>query len=336
MKKICEFLSKYFGVMAVIFLLLGLFTPESWLWVMGKVGGVSVMSLMLGVIMFGMGTTSNFQDFLVIFKRPKEVFLGAIAQYTIMPLLAFVLAKLFNLNDGLTAGLVLLGTCPGGTTSNVITYMSKGDLAYSVTMTSVSTILSPLLTPLLTFWLIGKNINFDPVGMFLSILEIVILPVVLGLLLKTFLPKLGAFVAMYTPGISSLTICLILSGVIGASHDAILNNFGVIMVVVVLFNVLGYLFGFISAKLNGLSWKKSVTLAIEVGMQNSGLATGLSKVHFASLPAAVIPGALFSAWFTISGAVLAFLCTKFLNPYFDKENKVEFSDKQKYSAALSD
>ena len=203
--------------------------------------------------------------------------------------------------------------------------MSIGDLAYSVTMTSVSTLLSPIMTPLLTFWLIGANIKFDPVGMFLSILEIVILPVALGLMLKTFLPKVGETVASYTPGVSSLTICLILAGVIGASHDAILNHFGMIMLVVVLFNLFGYLLGFAAAKLNGLSWKKSVTLAIEVGMQNSGLATGLSKVHFASLPAAVIPGALFSAWFTISGAVLAWVCTTYLNPYFGKENNDDTS-----------
>ena len=325
MKKFFELLSKYFGVMAVVFLLLGLFTSDKWLWVMGNVKGVSVMSLMLGVIMFGMGTTSDYKDFLGIFKRPKDVFLGALAQYTIMPFLAFALAKLFQLDDGLTAGLVLLGTCPGGTTSNVITYMSKGDLAYSVTMTSVSTLISPIMTPLLTFWLIGANIKFDPVGMFLSILEIVILPVALGLMLKTFLSKVGETVASYTPGVSSLTICLILAGVIGASHDAILNHFGMIMLVVVLFNLFGYLLGFAAAKLNGLSWKKSVTLAIEVGMQNSGLATGLSKVHFASLPAAVIPGALFSAWFTISGAVLAWVCTTYLNPYFGKENNDDTS-----------
>ena len=202
MKKFFELLSKYFGVMAVVFLLLGLFTSDKWLWVMGNVKGVFVMSLMLGLIMFGMGTTSDYKDFLGIFKRPKDVFLGALAQYTIIPFLAFALAKLFQLDDGLTAGLVLLGTCPGGTTSNVITYMSKGDLAYSVTMTSVSTLLSPIMTPLLTFWLIGANIKFDPVGMFLSILEIVILPVALGLMLKTFLPKGGETVASYTPGVS--------------------------------------------------------------------------------------------------------------------------------------
>ena len=181
MKKCCQMLAKYFGVMAVVFLVLGLVTPTSWLWILGKVQGVSVLSVLLGVIMFGMGTTLDLKDFLVIFRRPRDIFLGALAQYTIMPFLAFALGTLFALEPGLTAGLVLLGACPGGTTSNVITYMSKGDLAYSVTMTSVSTLLSPVLTPALTFFLIGKEIAFDPVGMFLSILQIVILPVCLGL-----------------------------------------------------------------------------------------------------------------------------------------------------------
>jgi len=213
--------------------------------------------------------------------------------------------------------------CPGGTTSNVITYMSKGDLAYSVTMTSVSTLLSPVLTPALTFFLIGKEIAFDPVGMFLSILQIVILPVCLGLALKYFLPKAAAVATDYTPAVSSVTICLIIAGVVGASHKAIMDNLGVILAVVVLFNTLGYVLGLGVAKLCGLSWKKAVTLSVEVGMQNSGLATGLAKVHFASMPAAVVPGAIFSAWFTISGAVLAWACVNYLNPRFGGEAEEE-------------
>ena len=323
MKKCCQMLAKYFGVMAVVFLVLGLVTPTSWLWILGKVQGVSVLSVLLGVIMFGMGTTLDLKDFLVIFRRPRDIFLGALAQYTIMPFLAFALGTLFALEPGLTAGLVLLGACPGGTTSNVLTYMSKGDLAYSVTMTSVSTLLSPGLTPALTFFLIGKEIAFDPVGMFLSILQIVILPVCLGLALKYFLPKAAAVATDYTPAVSSVTICLIIAGVVGASHKAIMDNLGVILAVVVLFNVLGYVLGLAVAKLCGLSWKKAVTLSVEVGMQNSGLATGLAKVHFASMPAAVVPGAIFSAWFTISGAVLAWACVNYLNPRFGGEAEEE-------------
>lgn len=215
MKKCCQMLAKYFGVMAVVFLVLGLVTPTSWLWILGKVQGVSVLSVLLGVIMFGMGTTLDLKDFLVIFRRPRDIFLGALAQYTIMPFLAFALGTLFALEPGLTAG------------------------------------------------------------------------------------------------------------VVGTSHKAIMDNLGVILAVVVLFNTLGYVLGLAVAKLCGLSWKKAVTLSVEVGMQNSGLAAGLAKVHFASMPAAVVSGAIFSAWFTISGAVLAWACVNYLNPRFSEEEETE-------------
>jgi hypothetical protein len=319
MKKTFQWIMTYFGIVTFVFFLLGLAVPSWWTWVLDKVGGVSVLSVLLGIIMFGMGTTLSHKDFLVVFKHPRDVFLGAVAQYTIMPLLAYSLSRLFQLDPALTAGMVILGTCPGGTTSNVITYMSKGDLAYSVTMTSASTLLAPICTPLLTFLLIGKEIHFDPVAMFVSILEIVILPVALGVLLKTFLPKVTNFAMDYTPGISALTICLILAGVVASSRDALLSHLGLVLVVVMLFNLLGYLLGFVVAKVCGLSWKKAVTLAIEVGMQNSGLATGLAKVHFAAMPAAVIPGALFSVWFNLSGAALAWACINYLNPRFGEE-----------------
>ena len=142
------------------------------------------MSTLLGVIMFGMGTTLNLRDFALVLKRPVDVFVGVCAQYLIMPSLAFLLAMAFNLDPALTAGVVLVGTCPGGTSSNVITFMSKGDLALSVTMTSVSTLLSPILTPLITYQLIGQKIAFDPLGMFWSIIQIVIIPICLVWLLK--------------------------------------------------------------------------------------------------------------------------------------------------------
>ena len=163
---IVRFCTKYMSIGVVLIGIFSIFWPE-----VMKPFAPKIPTL-LGIIMFGMGTTLDLKDFLVIFRRPRDIFLGALAQYTIMPFLAFALGTLFALEPGLTAGLVLLGACPGGTTSNVITYMSKGDLAYSVTMTSVSTLLSPVLTPALTFFLIGKEIAFDPVGMFLSILQL--------------------------------------------------------------------------------------------------------------------------------------------------------------------
>ena len=319
MKKFCAMIGKYFGFIAIAFLVLGFMMPENFKWVTGKVAGVSVLSCLLGVVMFGMGTTLSVEDFVLVFKRPKDVFLGACAQFLIMPLLAFGLATLFQLDPALTAGVILVGTCPGGTSSNVITFMSKGDLALSVTMTSVSTVLSPILTPAITYLLIGTKIAFDPVGMFISILQIVIVPICLGVAVKTFLPKLAATATDYTPAVSSIAISLIIAGVIGGSKNAIIANIGVILLVVVLHNCLGYALGFSIARMVGLSWKKAVALSVEVGMQNSGLAVGLAKAHFASMAAATVPGAIFSAWHNISGAMLAWLYINVLNPKFDPE-----------------
>ena len=319
MKKFCAMIGKYFGFIAIAFLVLGFMMPENFKWVTGKVAGISVLSCLLGVVMFGMGTTLSVKDFVLVFKRPKDVFLGACAQFLIMPLLAFGLATLFQLDPALTAGVILVGTCPGGTSSNVITFMSKGDLALSVTMTSVSTVLSPILTPAITYLLIGTKIAFDPVGMFISILQIVIVPICLGVAVKTFLPKLAATATDYTPAVSSIAISLIIAGVIGGSKNAIIANIGVILLVVVLHNCLGYALGFSIARMVGPSWKKAVALSVEVGMQNSGLAVGLAKAHFASMAAATVPGAIFSAWHNISGAMLAWLYINVLNPKFDPE-----------------
>ncbi len=323
MKKFCALIGKYFGIIAIVFLILGFVAPQGFTWVSGKVCGVSVLSCLLGIVMFGMGTTLSVKDFVLVLKRPKDVFMGAVAQFFIMPFLAFVLSRIFRLDPALTAGVILVGTCPGGTSSNVITYMSKGDVALSVTMTSVSTVLSPILTPAITYLLIGTKIAFDPVGMFLSIVQIVIVPICLGVAVKTFLPKFAEVAVDYLPAVSSIAISLIIGGVIGGSKNAIISNIGIILLVVILHNCLGYALGFLIARLVGMSWKKAVALSIEVGMQNSGLAVGLAKAHFAAMPAATVPGAIFSAWHNISGAVLAWLYVNVFNPRFDPDYKAE-------------
>lgn len=323
MKNFCKLIGKYFGMIAVLFLILGMTMPQNFTWVVGKFGGVAVLSLLLGVVMFGMGTTLDLKDFALVLKRPLDVFIGACAQFVIMPGLAYLIASTFNLDPALTAGVVLVGTCPGGTSSNVITFMSKGDVALSVTMTSVSTVLSPILTPFITYQLIGERIAFDPVGMFWSIVQIVIVPICLGLAVKSFLPKLAATATDYLPAVSAIAISLIIAGVIAVSRDNILRTSGTILLVVILHNCLGYTLGFILARLTGMSWKKAIALSVEVGMQNSGLATGLAKAHFASMPMATVPGAIFSAWHNISGAVLAWIFINFLNPKFDPEYTAE-------------
>lgn len=319
MKKVCQMIGKYFGVIAVLFLVLGMTMPQNFLWVLGKVGGVGVLSLLLGIVMFGMGTTLNLKDFALVLSRPRDVLVGAAAQFLIMPGLAYLIATAFNLDPALTAGVVLVGTCPGGTSSNVITFMSKGDVALSVTMTSVSTVLSPILTPFITYQIIGQKISFDPIGMFWSIVQIVIVPICLGLAVKSFLPKLAEAATDYLPAVSGIAISLIIAGVIGASRDNILQTSGLILLVVILHNCCGYLLGFMLARLTGMSWRKAIALPVEVGMQNSGLATGLAKAHFAAMPAATVPGAVFSAWHNISGALLAWIFQNYLNPKYDPE-----------------
>ena len=225
--------------------------------------------------MFGMGTILNLSDFALILKQPKNIFFGILTQYFVIPFLAFVLSHAFQLEPALAVGVVLVGTCPGGTSSNVITFMSKGDVAFSVTMTSISTLISPIMTPLLTYLILGQSIAFDPVGMFISIVQIVIIPIILGLAVKKFLPALAATANDYLPAVSSISLLIV--GIIGASRNAILNSSAIILLVVILHNVLGYALGFAIRKLTGMSWKQMVAVSIEVGMQNSAWQRALPR-----------------------------------------------------------
>ena len=184
MKRICQFISKYMGVLVFAAAVLAFIFPDALSRIRPK-----VINYLLGVVMFGMGLTLNLEDFKVVFSRPKDIIIGCLAQFTIMPLLAWVLARVFRLDDALALGVVLVGCCPGGTASNVITYLAKGDLALSVGMTGVSTILAPLLTPVLTWALAGHSVHVNVFGMLLSILWVVILPIVIGLIIKSLWPK---------------------------------------------------------------------------------------------------------------------------------------------------
>ncbi len=265
----------------------------------------TVINPLLGIIMFGMGLTLRLEDFKVVFSRPRDVMIGCLAQFTVMPLLAFVLARLFALDEALTVGVVLVGCCPGGTASNVITYLAKGDLALSVGMTGVSTLLAPVLTPLLVWLFAGKTVDVDVAAMILSILWVVILPIVAGLLVKRLLPRITEQTTTYLPALSSLAIAAIVLIVISASAQKLLSSGLIIVAVVVLHNVGGLAIGYLIARQLHLSWPKRKALSIEVGMQNSGLASSLATLHFAAYPMATIPGAVFSVWHNISGAIVA-------------------------------
>jgi BASS family bile acid:Na+ symporter len=302
MKKLCYYLSEYLGVLVLAAAVFALVFPE----VLQQVRP-TVINYLLGVVMFGMGLTLNLHDFKIVFSRPKDVITGCLAQFTIMPLLAWGLSRLFALDEALALGVVLVGCCPGGTASNVITYLAKGDLALSVGMTGVSTLLAPFLTPLLTWALAGKSVDVDVAGMLLSILWVVILPIVAGLIVKWLWPKFTEKATAYLPALSSLAISMIVAIVIGANASKLLAGGMIIVAVVMLHNICGLGFGYLIGKLLGLSEPKKRAISVEVGMQNSGLASSLATLHFAAYPMATIPGAIFSVWHNISGAIVAYL-----------------------------
>ena len=300
MKKLCHYISEYMGVLVLAAAVLALLFPE-----MLQQVRPTVINYLLGIVMFGMGLTLNLHDFKVVFSRPKDVVVGCLAQFTIMPLLAWGLSRALQLDEALALGVVLVGCCPGGTASNVITYLAKGDLALSVGMTGVSTLLAPLLTPVLTWALAGKSVNVDVVGMLLSILWVVILPIVVGLVVKWLWPKFTEQATDYLPAFSSIAIAMIVAIIIAANASKLMAGGMIIVAVVVLHNLCGLSLGYLIGWLLGLSESKKRAISIEVGMQNSGLASSLATIHFATYPLATIPGAIFSVWHNISGAMVA-------------------------------
>ncbi len=300
MKRLCKLISDYMGLLVLLSALAALVFPDTLSHLKPK-----LINPLLGVIMFGMGLTLRAEDFKVVFSRPRDVLIGCLAQFTVMPLLAFALARIFRLEEALAIGVILVGCCPGGTASNVITYLAKGDLALSVGMTAVSTLLAPVLTPLLVWLLAGATVDVDVIGMLLSILWVVILPIALGLLVKRFWPRTTERASAYLPALSSLAICVIVLIVIAANAHKLLAGGLVILLVVVLHNLCGLGAGYLIGSLLRLPPAKRRAISIEVGMQNSGLASSLATLHFAAYPLATIPGALFSVWHNISGALVA-------------------------------
>ena len=300
MMQLGKWISDWMGGLVLVSAILALAFPE----VVGHLKP-SLINPLLGVIMFGMGLTLKVEDFRVVFTRPKDVLVGCLAQFTVMPLLAFALSRLFGLDEALTIGVILVGCCPGGTASNVITYLAKGDLALSVGMTATSTLLAPLLTPLLVLLLVGETVDVNVIGMLLSILWVVILPIVLGLLVKRLLPKATEQATAYLPAVSTIAICLIVMIVIAANAHKLLAGGWIVVLVVMLHNILGLTVGYLIGLLLKMTPAKRRAISVEVGMQNSGLASSLATLHFAAFPMATVPGAIFSVWHNISGAVVA-------------------------------
>ena len=255
--------------------------------------------------MFGMGLATRLEDFKVVFARPKDIAIGCAAQFTVMPALAWALARLFGLDEALTVGVILVGCCPGGTASNVMTYLAKGDLALSVGMTGVSTILAPFLTPALTLLLAGKTVEVNALAMFVGILWVVILPICLGFAAKRFCPKATERAVRFMPTVSSVAIATIIALVVAANAKRLATGGLAVFIVVILHNLCGLALGYLLAAALRLAEPKRRALCIEVGMQNSGLAASLAAAHFAAYPMAAVPGAIFSVWHNISGAIVS-------------------------------
>jgi BASS family bile acid:Na+ symporter len=300
MKKVCNFIARWMGLLVLIVAALALLVPSLFAWM-----GTGVISPLLGVIMFGMGLTLSPPDLKAVVKRPKDIATGCLAQFTVMPLLALGLSWVLSLPQELALGVILVGCCPGGTASNVITYLAKGDLALSVGMTAASTLLAPLLTPLLVWLFAGTTVSVDTVGMLLSIVYVVIAPIVCGLLCQRLLPKATQRVVPLLPALSSVAIAMVVGIVVSHAADKLLAGGLMVVVAVMAHNVLGLCVGYAMGGLLRLPRPKCVALSIEVGMQNSGLASSLAVLHFAAYPLAAVPGAVFSVWHNISGALAA-------------------------------
>jgi BASS family bile acid:Na+ symporter len=305
MKKISDVLGKYMAWIVLIIAAVALLLPKTCLWIQTE-----WINYLLMIVMFGMGLTMKLSDFSVVFKRPKDVIIGCLTQFIVMPFLAFALGNIFGLDNELLVGVILVGTCPGGTSSNVITYLSKGDTALSVGMTSINTLLAPFLTPALTYLYLKTTVSVDIISMFMSIIQVVIIPIGLGLLINKLFENLTQKIKDVLPAVSVTAICLIVGAVVSHNSEKILSTGLVIFAVVILHNLLGYLSGYLTGVLFKMDLPRKKAVAIEIGMQNSGLATTLAGSAFPDLSMATVPGAIFSVWHNISGAILAWFLNR--------------------------
>jgi len=297
--RLTQFIQKTFALWVVLFAGIALLVPEAFVWLKAYI------TWMLGIIMFGMGMTMTPNDFKSVLQSPKAVIIGVAAQFVVMPGLAFILCKLFQLPPEIAIGVILVGCCPGGTASNVITYMAKGNTALSVACTSVSTLLAPIFTPAIFYVLASQWIEINAASMLVSILQVVLFPILLGLIVRSLLKQKVEQYIQVMPLVSVVAIVAIVAAIIGGSKASILESGLMILGVVMLHNTLGYLLGFWASRLFKLPYADSKAVAIEVGMQNSGLGVALAAVHFAASPVTAVPSAIFSLWHNISGPALA-------------------------------
>lgn len=258
---------------------------------------------LLGIVMLGMGLTIDPKDFKIIFQAPRSVIIGVVLQYTIMPLSAFLIVKLFHLPSEIAIGVILVGCCPGGTSSNVMSYLANANVALSVAITSVSTLLAPFLTPALIYLFAHEWLQVSFISMFWSVVQVILIPIIIGFVLQKLFKTFADKTATALPIVSVVAISLILASVVGSSKAQILATGLLIFAVVILHNLIGYILGYTFAKILKLDRPDKKAVSIELGMQNSGLAVSLATVHFNPLSA--VPGAVFSLIHNITGPILA-------------------------------
>ena len=306
-KQISDKISSNATLLVVATAVFTFFVPQTFAWVSGY-----VETCIHGFIMLTMGLTLSTADFRALAHRPFDLLLGTLAQYTIMPLVAFSLCKLLSLNTDIAIGIILVGCCPGGVSSNIMSYLCQGDVAYSVGMTTISTLLAPVVTPLLVLWLAGQSVDVDALGMFINILIVTLIPVMIGFFLNVWLGSKESFskIQAVMPSFSVIALACIVGGVVTSVHDPLLaqglNIFLITMLAVFCHNGLGYILGYLVAKIFRFNTAKRRTLSIEVGMQNAGLATNLATNFFlATNPLALLPCAISCAWHSISGTIMA-------------------------------
>ena len=313
---ISKFLSGHTATFVISIAVLTFIFPDIFLWVKGN-----IQTLILGIIMLSMGMTLTKEDFRILAERPMDIFIGACAQFTIMPLIAWGVSRIPGITPGIAVGLILVGCCPGGVSSNIMSFLCKGDVAFSVGMTTASTLLAPVITPMLVLFLAGEKIDVDAWGMFQSILLVTILPVAVGFVANLLWGGKSGFVSAQKmmPGLSVIGLACIVGGVISYNGSHFFTSGLVIFLAIFLHNGLGYLLGYNVGKLTGMSQPKKRTIAIEVGMQNAGLATNLATRHFSVMPEVAVASAVSCVWHSISGTILASIFIR-IDAYREKKN----------------
>ena len=297
LEKVSSFVGRTFSAWVLLFACFGFFAPQLF------TGHKAWITPLLGIVMFGMGLTLSAADFREVFRRPKDVAIGVVGHYLIMPGIAWVLAVALRLPPEIAVGVILVGCCPSGTASNVMTFLAKGDVALGVSIASVSTLVAPLATPALVSLLAGKWMSINTQSLFLDIVQVVIVPILLGIVARTLFRRQAAASVKVLPLVSTAAIVVIVAIVVALNQPRLATGSLLILVAVVLHNLLGFLLGYLFARMFGMDLAKRKAVMLETGMQNSGLGAALAAAHFS--PLAAVPSALFSVWHNLSGSVLA-------------------------------